>query len=107
MNMNPEEIPNKIEKEVVLEMLKMNGFGHPETRELVTEWTKQKETEVEKNENPNRASILFNIERTDLYFVIGDTRGAVECLEDALLQAEKENEVELQEQILEKLKGLK
>jgi translation elongation factor EF-1beta len=100
------ESSEKIEKQKVLDMLRMNGFGHPETKELVVEWTKQKEAEVEQSENPNRESIIFNIERTDLYIAVGDKEGAIECLEDALTQADQENEVELQNQILEKLKSL-
>ncbi len=108
--MNMEIPPNnieKIEKEKVLEMLRLNGFEDPKTKEMVIGWTKQREAEVEKSENPNHESIVFNIERTDLYLAARDKDGAIENLNDALQQAEQENEVELQNQILEKLKDLK
>lgn len=107
MDMPPtgENNQEKIEKEKVLEMLRTNGFDHPETKELVMRWTEQREAEVEK-ENTSRAAIVFNIERSDLYIAMEDKQGAVECLEDALTQADQENDTELQNQILEKLKSL-
>jgi FimV-like protein len=108
MEMPPmgENNQEKIEKGKVLEMLRTNGLDHIETKELVMEWTEQKEAEVEK-ENTSRATIVFNIERSDLYIAMGDKEGATECLEDALAQADQENEKELQDQIIEKLKSLK
>ena len=98
-----EQPPNnfdKIEKETVLEMLRTNGFDHPETKELVLKQTEQREEEVEKDENPNRASIVFTIERTELYLATGDKDGAFQNLEDALDQADHEGDVELQNQIV-------
>lgn len=65
----------KIEKEKVLEMLRTRGLEDPETKEAMTKWTMQQEALADK-ENTNRASILFNIERTDLYLATGDTTGA-------------------------------
>ena len=96
----------KIKKEKVLEMLRTNGLDHPETKKLVMKWTKQREVEVEK-ENTSRATIVFNIERSDLYIAMWDKEGAIKCLKDVLTQAYQENEKGLQEQILEKLRGLK
>ena len=96
----------KIKKEKVLEMLRTNGPDHPETRELVMRWTVQREIEVRK-ENTSRATIIFNIERSDLYIAGGDKNGAIECLEDALTQAVHENEKGLEKQIMKKLKSLK
>ena len=108
MEMPPtgENNQEKIEKEKVLEMLRTNGLEHFETNELVTKWTLQKEAEVKK-ENTSRAAILLNIDRTDLYIAIGDNEGAIKNLEDALEQADQENEKELQDQIIEKIKALK
>ena len=95
----------KIEKEKVLEMLKTKGVEDPETKALVLEWTKEREVEVAK-ENTSRASIVFNIERSDLYVAANDIEGAIGCLESALTQAEHENEEELLKEILEKIEKL-
>lgn len=92
----------KIEKEKVLEMLRTNGFKHSETRDMVIRWTEQQEALVEK-ENTSRAGIVFNIERADLYTAAGDIDGALDCLEDARLQAHQENEEELYNQIMRKM----
>jgi hypothetical protein len=102
MEMPPTEEGN-IEKGKVLEMLRTNGFDHPETRELVIKWTEQQEALVV----TSRDAIVLNIERTDLYLAAGDKDGAIECLEDALTQADQENEKELQDQIVEKIKQIK
>ena len=37
----PQNPEGKIEKQRILEMLKANGFEHPETKELVVRWTVQ------------------------------------------------------------------
>ena len=100
-----ESFPN-LEKKTVLEMLKANGFDHPETKELVMKWIEQREREVE-IENTSRAAIVFNIERTDLYIAMGDREGAIQNLEDALGQADSEDEKELQEEIIAKIKEIK
>ncbi|MBI5401188.1 MAG: hypothetical protein HZB12_03700 [Candidatus Yonathbacteria bacterium] len=89
----------KIEKENVLEMLRANGFEHPETRDLVIKWTEKQEALVTK-ENTSKATIVFNIERSDLYLATRDKEGALECLEDARTQAYQENEMELYDQII-------
>jgi len=83
-------------------MLRENGFEHPETRDLVIKWTEQQEALVTK-ENTSRASIVFNIERADLYLAVGDKEGALECLEDARMQSYQENESELYKQIMKKM----
>ena len=92
----------KIEKAKVLELLRVNGYEHPETKEAVTKWTEQQEAIVTK-ENTGHARIAFEIERADLYLATGDTDGALECLEDARVQAHYENEDELYDQIMKKM----
>jgi len=99
---SPENVQENIEKEKVLEMLRANGLGHPETMEMVIAWTKQQEALVEK-EGTASARILFEIERSDLYLAVGDIEGALECLEDALTQAHQENEDEFYSQIIKKM----
>lgn len=99
---NPENSQEKIEKGKVLELLRVNGYEHPETKEAVIRWTEQQEALVTK-ENTCRARIAFEIERSDLYIAIGDTEGALECLEDARVQAHHENEPELYSQIMKKM----
>lgn len=92
----------RIEKEKVLEMLRANGFEHPETKDMVLAWTEQQETLVSK-ENTASARISFEIERSDLYVAIGDMDGALECLEDARMLASQEGEMELYHQIMNKM----
>lgn len=92
----------RIEKEKVLEMLRANGFEHPETKDMVLAWTEQQETLVSK-ENTASARISFEIERSDLYVAIGDMDGALECLEDARTQAHQEDETELYDLIMNKM----
>lgn len=100
--LNLENSQENIKKSEVLDMLRMNGFEHAETRAMVMKWTEQQEVLVTK-ENTRRASILFTIERTDLYLAGGDKDGALECLEDARAQAHYENDGELYLQIMKKM----
>ena len=93
---------NKIEKAEVLEMLRLNGFEHPETRSAVIKWTEQQEVLVT-NENTAKARIYFEIERADLYIAVKDIEGALDCLEDVRIQAHQENEVELYNEIMKKM----
>src|ERR1035437_8525305 len=100
-----EELPNqerKIEKSEVIELLRTRGFEDPEVKESVTQWTIQREALVTQ-EGTATASIIFNMDRADLYLAIEDTEGALETLEDARLQAHQENEMELYNQIMAKM----
>ncbi len=96
---------NRIEKQEVLNMLREKGLDGPEVRKLVMDWTIQQEALVEK-EGTSRASIMFNIGRSDLYIATGDINGAIGCLEDALVQAHQENEIELRHEIIERMKEI-
>lgn len=98
----PERGPEKIEKARVLEMLRAHGPEHPETNALVMRWTEEQEALVAA-ENTSRAAIVFNIERADLYVATGDIGGAADCLDDASTQAIQEDEMELLEQISDKM----
>lgn len=97
-----ENIPVKIEEEDILEMLRVNGPKDPKTIEMVMQWTKQQEVLVE-TENTSCAAILFNIEQSNLFVAAGDIEGAIGCLWDAETQALEAGEVELYEQIKEKI----
>ena len=79
--MNMEISPNNIEKEKVLEMLKTNGFEHPETKELVIKWLEQREAEAEK-ENTVSANFNLSIDRIDLYVATGNINEAFICLKE-------------------------
>lgn len=92
----------RIEKEKVLEMLRVNGFEHPETKSMVIAWTEQQEALVSK-EKTARVRICFEIERSDLYVAIDDMDDALECLEDARMLASQEGEMELYRQIMNKM----
>jgi len=100
-----EGIPNeerKIEQAEVIELLRTKGIDDPEVKELVTKWTIQQEA-LATEEGTAKASINFNISRSELYLAIGDVDGALEALEDARLQAHSENEIELYNQIMKKM----
>lgn len=92
----------EIKKTDVIESIKSKGVSNPETISMITAWTLQEEARVAR-ENTSRATIVFNIERADLYVAAGDIQGALECLEDARLQAHNENETDLYQQILTKM----
>ncbi len=92
----------EIKKTDVIESIKSNGVSSPETLAMIIAWTLQEEVRVSR-ENTSRAATVFNIERADLYMAAGDTEGALECLEDARVQAHNENETELYQQILTKM----
>lgn len=98
-------LENKIEKQRVLEALRAKGLEDPETKALVIKWTEEQE-EIVARENTPRATIVFNIERADLYLAAGDVEGELECLEDALYQAEQEGETELALQIAKKIEEI-
>lgn len=83
-------------------MLKTNGLGHPETMALVIKWTQEQEEKAEANGTPE-ARIDFEINRVDLYLAVGDTEGALGCLEDARIIALNEYNDELREQIEKKM----
>jgi len=95
----------KIEKETVLEILRTKGPEDPETKVLVERWTAQQE-DIATKENTGRAAITLNIERADLYLAVGDIEGALDCLEDARMQAYQENEKELYDQIMKRMDEL-
>lgn len=101
-SVTPEHVIEKIEKDKVLEMLRLNGIEHSETMAMVVSWTKQQEALVVQ-EGTVEARIIFELERSDLYLAIGDTKGYLDCLEDARTQAYYENETELYDQITKKM----
>ena len=58
------------------------------------------------HDDSGRASILLNVERSDLYVAIGDIDGALDCLESARIQAYQNNERELYDHIMEKMDSM-
>lgn len=92
----------KVEKEKILEMLRANGFEHPETKALVMRWTEEQEAAVTAD-NTSRAAIAFDIERADLYVAIGDIDGALELLDSAREAANCENDESLYDKIMKKM----
>ena len=95
----------KIEKQEVLERLRLTGMENEETMALVLKWRAEREEEVMK-ENTPKATIILNIEMADLYVAAGDKDGALESLQDAHYQAIQENETELQERIATKIQEI-
>lgn len=97
-----EQIPHRIEKDTLLALLKERGIEDKEVESMVLEWTIQREQLV----TTPKEAILFNIERSELYIATGDIEGAIDVLNDALLQAHNENEVVLFSEIKKKLSDL-
>ena len=100
-----EEIPNEermIEQSAVIELLRTRGIDDPEVKEFVLKWTTQQET-LATEAGTARASITFNISRSELYLAVGDKDGALQALEDARVQAHQEGEIELYNQIMIKM----
>ncbi|MEN9405405.1 MAG: hypothetical protein RLY47_364 [Candidatus Parcubacteria bacterium] len=116
MNMEGAPIPpqeaqeekKEISFEHVLAELNKNGAEHPETLELVVAWTISREEAVDAGpqETRNQRSVLFNIDRAQLYVAIGDLDEAENCLYDAKDQAQQEGLEDFVVQIDEKLRLL-
>ena len=102
-----EEIPNqerKIKTAEVVKILQSKGLDNPEAKKLFMDWTMQREMETEKGTPKDR--IIFNMERADIYLAVGDKEGALNALEDALMQAVGESEKDLYNIILKKMAEL-
>ncbi len=97
------DIRNKISKQEVLAMLQANGPDHAETQKAMIRWTEQQEKWVDSQEDRNRARILSEIERSDLYVAAGDIEGALECLRLADWDANNQNLQDVRELILNKV----
>lgn len=100
-----EKEPNKekyITKIDVFNILKEKGNG-PEFIAAVTEWTIQTEKLVKSSKD----AIVLNIERVDFYVAIGDIDQSLLTLDEALLQAEQENQEDLKIGILKKIEKVK
>ena len=91
-----------IEQAEIIELLRARGVDDPEVKELVIKWTAQQEVLVTA-EGTAKAQITFEINRAELYVACGDIGGALQCLEDARLQAHQEGETELYAQIVLKM----
>jgi hypothetical protein len=93
-----QESSSEIRISEVLEALRTHGLAHEATRELVVRWTEQEERRIEEEPRNKRLPVVFNIQRADLYLIIGDVEGAIECLKDALVQAQGEGFEDLYQQ---------
>ena len=105
-NIPPIENSEKIEKAKVLEMLKVNGFDHSETKELMLKWLGQREEEVTKDPDTDYAGFILNLERSELYAAAGMIDDAFDVLDDTLMQAEnqvnEEDKEKMKKQVKEK-----
>lgn len=86
---SPEQGPSD---EEVVAALREHGTTK-ETEALLLTWTLAREAEVEA-ENSSRATLVFNIRRAKLYESAGLVEAALENFQDALVQAEQENEAD-------------
>ncbi len=101
------ESGEKIEKQAVIDAIKANGLDNPETILLLNKWTDQRKVEIDGSENPGSGESALNIEISDMYLEAGKIDAAFVTLEDALNQADQEGNVELQDQIVAKLKAIR
>ncbi|MFZ2522113.1 MAG: hypothetical protein WAX44_01215 [Minisyncoccia bacterium] len=92
----------EIETEEVLERLRATGPDDPETMKFVMEWTFQQE-ELVRRVNTSKATMMFNILRSDVYLAAGDKDEALQCLEEARMQAHQEDEETLYNMIMKKM----
>ena len=97
-----EKVETKVEKADLIKALAEKGLSDPETQEMLTRWTEEQEKYVESQPRPD-AEIKFNIDRADLYIALNDVTGALECLEDARVQASQESRDDLYNQICDKM----
>ena len=95
---SPIEVPRNL-----IRLIQEKGMSDPEVVADIEEWTKNQEKIVESLPRPE-PEIRFTIARAELYLVGGDREGAVDCLEDALRQADQEGRPDLYQEILNKLK---
>jgi hypothetical protein len=104
-----EQEPNqeKIEKQKIIEMIKAKGSDDPETRELYVKWYEGRLDEINKSEDPNHGNFLLQIEISDMYLEANEPEIAFRNLEDILHQADQENNIELQEKVVKKLKSMR
>ncbi|GEM_PF-2482565 len=104
---NPEQNREEIKKEKVIEMLQANGLEHPETKKMMLDWTRQQEASILKEnmngKDNNRANIIFDIERSDLYIAAGDMGGVLDLLDSARQRALQGDEKDLYDQIMKKM----
>ena len=86
----------------VCAVLKEKGLEDPEAHQLLMDWTLAHEARVEAT-GTSRAAIEFNIERGTLYIEAGFLGEGIDTLESALIQAEQEDQKDLQEEIVKKI----
>lgn len=88
-------------------MLRVNGLEHFETKKMMLDWIKQQEALILKENvsgmDNNRADIIFDMERSDLYVAAGDIDGALDLLDGARQRALQGNEKEIYGQIMKKM----
>lgn len=94
-----------IKKDEVITLIKEKGLN-VETQTLVTNWKIEQEILAFK-ENTADANILATIEMTDFYIAAGDTMEAFKNLEDALEQADHQQNEALQNQVIMRLKAFR
>ncbi len=92
----------EIETSEVLDRLRVTGPEDPETMRIVIAWTLQQE-ELVRRVNTSKATTMFNILRSDVYLAAGDKAGALECLEEARMEAYQQDEETLYNMIIQKM----
>lgn len=94
---------DKKQKEEVLAMLRSNGMDDPATQKAMMQWVDSLDTWVAQQEDRDKARILTEIERSDLYVAVGDIEGARENLRIADWHANNLNLQDVRERILDKV----
>jgi hypothetical protein len=96
----------ELEKQSCVEAIKANGLEA--SMETILAWTAACERWVDSAEGGvrGRRSVLFNLARHELYLAAGDDDGALECLDDAMYQAEQEGFDDLAQMIIARVNGI-
>lgn len=99
-----EELPKtKFFEEDVIIKLKELGIHNIEAMTLLDKWTAQEEAEVGKNPLD---SIKFNQRRASVYLRAGFKDAALDCLEDAAIQATNESRMALKQEIIAEMEKI-
>ncbi len=95
--------PEKIETiEELATAVMIPGMTEQVRLALMKEWTIAQEKKVK----TSRDTIVLNVDRATLYVLVGDIDEALNCLDEALYQAEQEKEEQLASEIFAKIQEL-
>lgn len=96
------ESVHRVQKLKILEMFHQGETKRGEAMAEFQLWNERLETWATADPTLRRG-ILFEIAKSDFYLAVGDTEGALECLDAASLQAQQEGHFDLQDAAEERI----